>query len=177
MADASANSLLDIGVHGEVSTIAAFPSRPDRTPFVTDSVPTSVVIGPDGAYYVGEFTGFAPPPPEGNANVYRVAPGEPLQVFCSGFNRIIDIAFEADGTLYVLQSATTAANTGPGVLWQVAPPEPDSLDHTCPDRQQVNTGVVLDQPTAIAFGPDGALYISNRGGRPGQVGEVLRIER
>jgi len=39
----------------------------------------------------------------------------------------------------------------------------------------VDTGVVLDTPTAIAIGPDRALYISNRGTRVG-VGEVLRIE-
>ena len=170
--DASANALLDVDVHGVITTRAAFPSRPERP---TDSVPTSVAIGPDGAYYIGEFTGF-PPPPAGDARVYRVAPGEPARVFCSGFNRIIDIAFDDDGLLYVLQYATTAANTGPGLLWRVVPPAADAPDPSCPDRQQVDTGVVLDQPTAIAFGPDGALYVSNRGARPGRVGEVLRIE-
>jgi hypothetical protein len=177
LADASANALMQIRANGEISTLAEFPSRPDRKPFNTDSVPTSVAVGPDGAYYVGEFTGFNPPPPDGNANVYRVAPGEDLQVFCAGFNRIIDIAFDVDGSLLVLQYATTAANTGPGVLWRVVPPPPDVPDRSCPDRARVNTGIVLDQPTAVAIGPDGALYISNRGGRAGKVGEVLRIER
>jgi hypothetical protein len=177
LADASANALMDIRASGEISTLAQFPSRPDRKPFNTDSVPTSVVVGPDGAYYVGEFTGFNPPPPDGYANVYRVAPGEGLQVFCAGFNRIIGVAFDVDGSLYVLQFATTAANTGPGVLWHVVPPPADAADRSCPDRARVNTGVALDQPTAVVIGPDAALYISNRGGRAGKVGEVLRIER
>jgi len=98
-------------------------------------------------------------------------------VFCTGFNRIIDIAFDADGSLYVLQiyARPTPTDPGPGVLFRVTPPPPDSPDHSCPDRQLVDTGVVLDAPTAIAIGPDGALYISNRGTRVG-VGEVLRIE-
>lgn len=37
-----------------MSAVAVFPSRPTRS---TDSVPTSVAVGPDGAYYVGEATG------------------------------------------------------------------------------------------------------------------------
>ncbi len=173
--DAGANALLDVDEHGEVSLLGVFPSRPGRS---TDSVPTSVAVGPDGAYYVSEFTGFgAPLPPPGDAKIYRVVPGEGVQVFCTGFNRIIDIAFDADGSLYVLQiyARPTPTDPGPGVLWHVTPPPPDSLDHSCPDRELVDTGVVLDTPTAIAIGPDGALYISNRGTRVG-VGEVLRIE-
>jgi len=174
--DAGANALLDVDEHGEISLLGVFPSRPGRS---TDSVPTSVAVGPDGAYYVSEFTGFgAPLPPPGDAKIYRVVPGEGVQVFCTGFNRIIDIAFDADGSLYVLQIYTrpTPSDPGPGVLFRVTPPPPDSPDHSCPDREVVDTGVVLDTPTAIAIGPDRALYISNRGTRIG-VGEVLRIER
>jgi hypothetical protein len=173
MTDASANTLMKIDWHNDIATLAEFPSRPERG---TDSVPTSVAVGPDGAYYVGELTGFgAPLPPPGDAKVYRVAPGEAPTVFCSGFNRIIDIAFDGDGSLYVLQFYPGPPPAGLGILWRVIPAPLDSPDRTCPDRVQVDTGVALDQPTAIALGPDGALYISNRGGRI-SVGEVLRIE-
>lgn len=171
--DASGNSLLRIDSEGEISTLAVFPSRPGRP---TDSVPTALAVGPDGAYYVGEFTGFGMPlPPPNDAKVYRVVPGEAPTVFCSGFNRIIDIAFDDDGSLYILQYFPGSSPSGVGSLWHVVPPPPESPDRSCPDRQQVNTGVVLDQPTAIALGPDGALYLTTGGGRVG-VGQVLRIQ-
>jgi hypothetical protein len=182
MTDASANALMKVDANGDLSTIAFFPSRPDRTPINTDSVPTTVTVGPDGAYYVGEFLGFAPPPAPGNANIYRVVSGEAPRIFCSGWNRIIDITFDDAGTLYVLEYAALANATGPGTLWAVTPPpDPDSIDRTCPDRHRVATGVPLDQPTSVAIGPDGALYVTNKSSRPptaaGFPGEVLRIER
>ncbi|MGH9203382.1 MAG: ScyD/ScyE family protein, partial [Vicinamibacterales bacterium] len=57
IADAGANALLNIGLFGQISTIAVFP---DRTvgPSTIQSVPTTVVEGPDGFLYVGELTGF-----------------------------------------------------------------------------------------------------------------------
>ncbi len=172
--DASGNSLLDVDEQGNTSALAIFPSRPER---FTDSVPTTVAIGPDGAYYVGEFTGFgAPLPGPGEAKIYRVVPGESPTVFCTGFNRIIDIAFDSDGSLYVLQYSTLANPVAGGALFRVVPPSAESPDRSCPVREKIDTGVALDQPTAVAIAPDGALYISNRGGRIG-VGEVLRIER
>jgi hypothetical protein len=180
MTDASANALLKVDANGDLSTLAFFPSRPDRTPINTDSVPTTVTVGPDGAYYVSEFLGFNPPPPVGNANIYRVVPGEGAEIYCTGFNRVIDIAFDGSGTLYVLEYATAANATGPGVLWEIPPPDPDAVDR-CAGRHRVDTGVVLDQPTSIAIGPDGALYVTNHGSRPpaagGYPGEVWRIER
>ena len=54
VADAGANALLTVVPTGLVNTLAVFPSRPARA---TDAVPTSVAIGPDGAYYVGELSG------------------------------------------------------------------------------------------------------------------------
>lgn len=170
--DAGANSLLDVDVHGEITLLATFPSRPGR---MTDSVPTTVAIGPDGSYYVGEFTGFGNPlPPLGEAKIYRVVPGEATTILCSGFNRIIDIAVDGDGGLYVLQYFS-GVTSGAGVVFHVVPSPLDSPDRSCPERRQVIPGVAFDQPTAIALGPDGALYVSNHGGRVG-VGEVLRIE-
>ena len=66
------------------------------------AVPTSVVKGPDGQYYVSQLTGF--PFPVGGANVYRVNPRTaPTSVVASGFTNIMDLAFGRDGTLYVLE--------------------------------------------------------------------------
>jgi len=171
--DASGNSLVRVPKRGDPSVLAVFPTRPQRT---WDSVPTGVAIGPDGAFYVGELVGFGVTPPSGEAKVYRVVPGEAPTVFCSGFNRVIDIGFDTDGSLWVLQHSTQPQlPLAGGVLWRVVPPPLESADRSCPERQQIDTGVALDGPTAFALAPD-AIYISNRGARAA-VGEVLRIER
>jgi hypothetical protein len=157
--DSGGNDLLRVRSNGAVSTIAVFESRPQgRT---TDSVPTAVALGPDGAYYVGELTGG--PFPVGEARVYRVAGGAPT-VYCGGFTAIIDIAWGPDGHLYVLQFATGPGLTGPGILYRV--------DSGC-----TKTPVVTDlvAPGGVTFGPDGAIYISNKSVLAG-AGEVLRIE-
>jgi hypothetical protein len=67
--DAGGNTLLRVSHRGRVSTVAVFRQRtvpaPAGTPGVAagtpvpmQAVPTSVVRGPDGAFYVGELTGF-----------------------------------------------------------------------------------------------------------------------
>ena len=66
------------------------------------SVPTGIVEGPDGAYYMSQLTGF--PFPVGGANVYRIDPRTgKYKVFASGFTMIMDLAFDKHGTLYVLE--------------------------------------------------------------------------
>jgi hypothetical protein len=159
--DAGGNALLHVAINGDVRTIATFPSRPARS---TDSVPTSVVIGPDGAYYVGELTGL--PFDVGAARVYRVAPGRDPEVFLEGFTAILDLTFVPDGSLYVLQHATGPGLTGDGALIRVAPN----------GTRTIVASAGLVRPTSVALGPDGAFYVSNRGIFPGS-GEVLRITR
>lgn len=160
LTDAGANALLRVAANGKVSTLAVFPARPVRS---TDSVPTSVVIGPDKAYYVSELTGA--PFAEGSANVYRVVPGAASQVFRSGFKTIIDMAFGPDGSLYVLQYATGSVFfSGPGQVIRVTP------DGT---RQVIISDLV--QPTSLAIDQNGVIYVTNNGPSVGS-GEVLRIE-
>jgi hypothetical protein len=116
--DAGGNTLLRVSESGEISTIATFPSRAQGRG--TDSVPTSVAVGPDGAYYVGELTGV--PFATGAARVYRVVPGREPEVFLEGFTTIIDLAFGPDGSLYVLQHSSAGPFfAGPGSLVRVAP--------------------------------------------------------
>ena len=160
LTDAGGNALLQVKANGSISTLAVFPARPVRS---TDSVPTSVVIGSDKAYYVSELTGA--PFAEGEANVYRVAPGTTPQIFRSGFKTIIDMAFGPDGSLYVLQYATGQVFFGgPGQVIRVAP------DGT---RQVVISDLV--QPTSLVIGSNRALYVTNNGVSVGN-GEVLRIQ-
>src|ERR671930_2140959 len=75
VADAGANALLRVGANGDISTLAVFPSRPQGR--ATDSVPTAVAVGPDGAYYVSELTGvpFAAGAPHQNPGLAGAASG------------------------------------------------------------------------------------------------------
>jgi glucose/arabinose dehydrogenase len=160
--DAGANALLRVAADGTITTTAVFPSRPQRA---TDAVPTAVVSGPDGAYYVSELTGapFAP----GAANIYRVLPGQTPEVYLSGFRTAIDLAFAPDGSLYVLEFAkgTGSFFSSPGDIVRI---DPDGTRTVVIDN--------LANPTSLAVGPDEALYVTNRGLAIGQ-GEVLRIPR
>jgi sugar lactone lactonase YvrE len=161
VADAGGNDLLRVDATGDVSLVAVLP--PVTGVNDEEPVPTSVVRGPDGAYYVGEMTGA--PFPEGTASIYRVVPGQEPKVYLGGFKAIIDFAFDAKGNVYVLQHATGATMLlGPGELIRVA------LDGT---RTVVLAG--LQRPTSVAVGPDGALYVTNHGLSVGG-GEVLRVE-
>jgi hypothetical protein len=159
LTDAGGNDLLRVRSNGDISTVAVFPARPGRS---TDAVPTSVAVGPDGAYYVGELSGL--PFNVGDAHVYRVVPGQQPQQYGPTFSFIIDLTWGPDGHLYVLQFATLAGNTGPGILYRL-------------EADGTKTPVVTDlvAPGGVAFGPDGALYISNKSVLAG-TGEVLRIE-
>jgi glucose/arabinose dehydrogenase len=160
VADAGANALLRVRSNGDITAIATFPSRPSRT---TDSVPTSVALGPDGAYYVGELTGQ--PFAAGAANIYRVVPGEVPTVYLSGLTTVIDLAFGPDASLYVLQHST-----GP-VFFAL----PGSLLRIAPDGTRTTVLEGLNRPTSVAVGPDGTLYVTNNGISVG-AGEVLQIE-
>lgn len=161
VADAGGNSLLRVATNGDISTLAVFPSRPHGRG--TDSVPTCVAVGPDGAYYVGELTGV--PFAVGAARIYRVVPGQQPEIFLQGFTAIIDIAFAPDGNLYVLQFATGPGLSGNGALIRV---DPDGTRTTI-----ASAGLLA--PTSVAIDRDGRLYVSNRGIFP-SAGEVLRID-
>ena len=95
----------------------------------------------------------------------------------TGFKAIIDLAFDEEGNLYVLQHATGPVQLmGPGILIRITP---DAGQADVCTRYQAGTRTTvlggLTRPTSIAIGPDGALYVTNRGTSAGQ-GEVLRIE-
>ncbi len=111
VADAAANDLLHVSLSGRVTTVATFPAQ-RFGPHAAQSVPTSVVVGPDGAYYVGELGGAAP---AGHARIWRVVPGQKPTVWKTGFSAINGLAFGPDGSLYVseLSSGGLEALFGP----------------------------------------------------------------
>src|SRR5437868_4313372 len=101
--------------------------------------------------------------------IYRVVPGEEPSVYLDGFKMIIDIAFDADWNLYVLDYATVPGSTPGGLFGRSG-----RLTRVAPDgtRKTVLSG--LATPTSVAVGSDGFLYVTNRGNFPA-TGEVVRV--
>ena len=161
--DAGGNSLLEVRANGDVSLVATFPSTPAPPPFgQSESVPTEVKRGPDGALYVSSLTGA--PFLAGTAAIYRVVPGQPPTVYAGGFKTITDFDFGPDGSLYVVQYASAPVFFGgPGLLIRVAP-----------DGTRTTLSATLTNPTGVVVGRDSAIYVSNKGNLAA-VGEVLRI--
>ncbi|MGH3081922.1 MAG: ScyD/ScyE family protein [Gaiellaceae bacterium] len=164
--DAGGNSLLDVAANGSVSTVRTFPKIP--VPFDRDVVPTDVVVGPDGAYYVSSLTGF--PFTAGTASVYRVVPGQAPTPYATGLTMVTDLAFGPDGSLYTLQHASAV----PGVPFPFA--GPGAIKKTPPGGGSSSTLVAGDLPraTGLVVGAEGALYVSVNGASSGN-GAVWRI--
>ncbi|MGK5740056.1 ScyD/ScyE family protein [Micromonospora sp. URMC 103] len=183
--DAGANALLRVGANGRINTVATFPDAvrpvpalscpappdfpPVGTPIPSQAVPTSVVVGPDGAFYVGQLTGFPFAP--GAARVFRVDPRTGhVSTFADGFSAIVDIAFAPDGSLYVLEIARAGlleaevCGNFPGRLVKVS--------HGKKSEVQVPG---LEVPGGLAVAKDGTIYISNRGILPGGAGQLLKV--
>ncbi|MBE1471864.1 ScyD/ScyE family protein [Kibdelosporangium phytohabitans] len=170
--DAAGNCLVRIAPNGTVSTVAVFPGQladappqlglPPGAKIPAQAVPTSVVQGPDGAFYVSQLTGF--PFPAGRASVFRVVPGQAPTVYATGFTTIGDLAFDRDGTLYVLEIAHNGLLSGDltGALIRVGPGGSHHVVTTA-----------LTAPGGLAVS-GGAAYISDCGVCPG-AGRVIRL--
>jgi hypothetical protein len=84
---------------------------------------------------------------------------------------VLGVAFDNLGRMYALENTTTAGFPQPG--------KGDIVRIVGGTRQVVVSGLAL--PTAMTFGPDGALYVSNLGfgpppSLPNGPGQVLRIK-
>lgn len=138
---------------------------------VLQSVPTGTTVGPDGAIYVGEYSGF--PFPEGKARIWRIGDDGQPQVFADGFTQVGDIKFDKDGNLLVLQFADQSQWKGtddanlPGSLIKLAP------DGTRTTLVSESDG--LRSATGLEIGPNNEIYITNKGVGPGN-GQVVRVD-
>lgn len=93
IADAGGNDLIGVGKRGE-TTLAVFQDRGYQ------SVPTDVVKGPDGAFYVSELTGG--PFPTGGSTIWRVVPGQQPTVYATGLSRVTSLDWRGND-LYAVQ--------------------------------------------------------------------------
>ncbi len=202
VADAGGNDLLMVADNGDVSLVAVFPSRvfefpaevlaamgaapegegappegeapPAGTvvPVPIQAVPTSVVVGPDGAYYVGQLTGG--PFPVGGASVWRVSPEGDVSEYATGFTNIIGIDFAPDGTLYVAEMVHDGLM---GFFGAGAPPIGAVLS-VAPgggEPTMVASGEQLMALGGIAAADDGSVYVSTGTVMGPGAGAVVKI--
>ena len=144
--DAGANAVLEVR-DGNVSLLSLIPNRRNGR---RQAVPSSIALGPDGAYYVGEL---AESSGKGKARVWRVPPeGGTATVYRSGFTTISGVAFGPDGSLFVTEFALNFEKLN-GRLVRVSP---DGGTRTV-----LAGGKKLTAPTGAAVDSTGAVYVSN----------------
>jgi hypothetical protein len=127
-------------------------------------VPTAVAY--HGNFYIGNLGTFGHEhQPE---NIYKVTPSGQIKTVATGLSEVLGVAFDARARMYVLESSTGGVAPNPGT-GDVVRFDPNGTRTVIVDHLAV--------PTAITFGPDGALYISNLGfGAPPGMGQVLRVD-
>jgi hypothetical protein len=166
VADAGGNDILKVRRDGTIKVLAVLPPRLAQGQLL-DEVPTTIVRGPDGAFYFGQLSGYPYFP--GNARVYRLVPGHEPTVYAEGFTTIIDIAFDGQGRLIVLEIAKN------GLL------DPDQtgalirVEHNGSRTVLASDG--LTNPGGVALAGHGVFYVTNLTTGVGGDGQLLKITR
>lgn len=133
-------------------------------------VPTGFTLAPDGGVYVGFLT--PAPYTDGSSRVVKVtAAGEVTEVW-TGLTTVTGLAVGPDGTLYAAEMSTGNTDSPPftraGSGRVVKQTGPSSLEEVA---------VGIDYPIAMAFGPDGGLYIGFPAFGPDVVtGGIIRLD-
>jgi hypothetical protein len=135
-------------------------------------VPTAVAVRDNDKFYVGNLDTFPVVP--GSSKVYEISQNGHIRAVAEGLSAITGVAFDSQHRMYVLEMSTSDGGPNPGDGKVVRMNHPDGGPH---DRDQTVIASGLTFPTAMTFGPDGALYVSNFGfgASPDGEGQVLRI--
>lgn len=155
--------------HGELDSITTF-GRIRRVSDISliqgHIVPTAIAYnGQD--FFVSNLDTF--PIKDGSSKVMKITPTGSLTTAYIGFTTVLGLAFDSKGRLYVLENTTGHPFPTPGTGRVVRINGKNS-------RTVIATGLFL--PTAMTFGPDGNLYVSNVGFGPPPtgMGQVVKIK-
>jgi sugar lactone lactonase YvrE len=126
-------------------------------------VPTALAL--HGNFFIGNLDTF--PATAGESNVLKVTPSGNLKVWRTGVMAVLGVAFDQRGRLYVLETFDVPGFPTPftGDILRI--------DHSG-KVETVASGLAF--PTAMTFGPDGNLYVSNFGfGFPAGAGQIVKV--
>lgn len=182
VADAEGNELLRVRPNGKINTVARVKPRtvespdlgpggpPPGTAMPAEAVITSVTVGADGSYYIGELRGFPATP--GTSQIWRIKPGSKNAVcnpvkprrgdckrFADGLTSVVDLGAGRDGSIYAVELSKQSwlAMEGGGAGSEIG-----SLIRISPDRK-VRRELAKDQlvmPGGVEVGRGGRVFVT-----------------
>lgn len=155
-----------IQLNGEIERVADISASQGHI------VPTALAYH-NGGFYVGNLHPFPVTP--GSSVILRINQGGKVKTAVSGLTTVLGIAFDARGRMYALESVPVTGFPGAYV------PDSGMVVRVNKDGTLTTITSGLNFPSAMTFGPDGALYVSNFGfGVPvpdfdHAAGQIMRI--
>ena len=132
-------------------------------------VPTAIAYNGSN-FFVGNLDTF--PIKDGSSKILRITPQGDLITMYIGFSDILGLAFDSQKRLYVLENTTGNPSPTPSTAKILRVDGKNNYT-------EIASGLTSDLslPTAMTFGPDGNLYVSNLGFGPPPVGagQVLKV--
>jgi len=126
-------------------------------------VPTAITYR--GNFFIGNLDTF--PIGVGVSKVWKVTPSGEIDTWAEGLNTVLGLAFDGRARLYVLENTVGQPVPTPGA-GRIVRIDPSGTERVIAD------GLIV--PTAMTFGPDGNLYVSNAGfGAPAGVGHIVKV--
>lgn len=148
----------------KITTSGAISRVVDVSAHFGHIVPTAITWHDD--FYLGNLDRFGIP--SGSSHVFKLTADGHITVNRSGLSVVTGVLFDTQGRLYVLEATTDSmALSTPGQIVRF-----DVTGH----RKVIVTN--LTTPTAMTWGPDGKIYVSNAGfGLPPMgLGQIVKVE-
>ena len=136
-----------ISTSGEISRVADISASQGHI------VPTAVDF--HGNFYVGNLNTF--PIQSGSSKILKITPSGYVSTAAWGFTTVVGVAFDHHDRMYVLENTVGQPFPTPGY---------GDVVRVDPNGKKTIVIKNLALPTAMTFGPDGALYISILGFGP-----------
>ena len=158
--DSGANAVYSITPAGATEVVFQWTDNP---------VPTGIAIGPEGDLYVALFTHL--PYEMGAGSIVRVEPSGAVAAV-TGLTTPIDVGFDAEGTMYVLEFSGGYDPRGPEGLFKLDSGRLLRIDES--KREVLLDGLAF--PTRMFFAPTGELHLVHAGAlsAPG-AGGVMKV--
>ncbi len=112
---------------------------------------TGLTAGPDGGLYLAELGELPRDGP--NAKIVRLGPGGVARTQLQSLPDVIDLAFDQQANLYLLQSARPGRRE----------PLSGRIEVIRSDGERKVLASGLSFPSSLVFGPDGNLYVADFG--------------